>query len=153
MNFKITLEIDNDAQSKVKDIINLSDSIQSFLINKYYGSDLKEILIALICIKTKKGYENWYKIRKPKYTDYKKKVNKLTGVVIEIEKSFSFDCKIDNELYEEFIKSDVIKGEKILIDKIIDSLSNLDFLPKSVKDFNKDNFKEELIEYLNKNYL
>jgi len=69
MNFKITLEIDNDAQSKVKDIINLSDSIQSFLINKYYGSDLKEILIALICIKTKKGYENWYKIRKPKYTD------------------------------------------------------------------------------------
>ena len=46
--------------------------------------------IGAIIVKTKSGYEDWFKMRKPKYIDYKKTKNRLTGEEMEIIKSFSF---------------------------------------------------------------
>ncbi|WP_152640792.1 hypothetical protein [Flavobacterium sp. 316] len=148
MNFKITLEIDNNAEKKAKDIIDLSEQLHSHFLSKNYGSDVKEVLIGAIIIKTRPGYEDWFKIRKPKYIDYKKTKNKLTGIEMIVDKSFSFDIKIDDAIYDDFILSDVMEGKKIISSTIINSLSNLDYLKKKVKDFDIDKFKKDIIFFL-----
>lgn len=141
MRFKITLEIDRDADHKSRLIHELSDEIEIFLNEKEYGEDIQNYLLGCICIKTKEGYEGWYKIRKPKYTHYKKVVNRLTGEEMEISKTFENDFKIDNKLYEDFIDSSDEVSNKILAKEILNSLSNLDSLPKKVKKFDKEKFR------------
>lgn len=91
MKFKITLEIDREAQHKSKLIRDLSEDLNTFFSQKYYGEDIQNYLLGCICIKTKKGFEGWYKIIKPKYTDYKKNINKITGEEMEIIKTFEND--------------------------------------------------------------
>lgn len=144
MRFKITLEIDRDADHKSQLINQLSDEINIFLNKNNYGEDIQNYLLGCICIKTKEGYEGWYKVRKPKYTDYKKVVNRLTGEEMEISKTFENDFKIDNELYEDFIDSSDELSKKILAKEILNSLSNLDSLPKKVKNFDKEKFRYDL---------
>ncbi len=141
MRFKITLEIDGDADHKSRLIRQLSDEIEIFLNEKEYGEEIQNYLLGCICIKTKEGYEGWYKTRKPKYTKYKKVVNQLTGEEMEISKTFENDFKIDNKLYEVFIDSSDEVSNKILAKEILNSLSNLDSLPKKVKKFDKEKFR------------
>jgi hypothetical protein len=151
MNLKLTLEIDNSAEKKAKSIIELSQKITYFFKDKSYGDDLEEVSIGIICIKTKIGYEEWYKLRKPKYISYKKTKNKLTGVEYIVSKSFSYDIKIDNELYNSFIDSNELDGLKILAREILNSFSNFNSLPKKeVKEFDKDKFYTDLESFFDK---
>lgn len=143
MRFKITLEIDREAEHKSNLIHQLSDEIEIFLNEKDYGADIENYLLGCICIKTKEGYEGWYEVRRPKYTDYKKVVNRLTGAEMEISKTFENDLKIDNELYETFIDCSDEESKKILANEILNSLSNLDSLPKKVKNFDKETFRND----------
>lgn len=147
MKFTITLEIDREAAHKASLIQELSTDINRFLDKKYYGRDILKYLLGCICVKTKVGYEDWFKIRKPKYTDYKKAINKLTGLEMEIIKTFENDFKLDNDIYEEFVALSDEVSYKILAREILNSLTNLDSLPKKVKDFNKEAFKNDMKFY------
>ena len=37
-----------------------------------YGQDLQNITIGIICVLERKGYEDWFKVRKPKYREFEK---------------------------------------------------------------------------------
>lgn len=144
MRFRITVEIDVESEHKSKIIRELSDDLETFFSSKNYGEDIQNYLLGCICIRTKKGYEDWYKIRKPKYTDYKKTKNKLTGEDYEIIKTYENDFKLDNEIYEEFVSSTDEESKKILAHEILNSLSNLNSLPKKVNNFDRERFKTDL---------
>lgn len=50
---------------------------------------------------------------------------------------------IDNEVYEDFVDSSNEESVKILAKEIINSLSNLESLPKKIKNFDRKTFKND----------
>jgi hypothetical protein len=148
MNIGISLEIDIEAQKKSVLINDLSETLKMFFLSRYYGEGILNFYIGCICIKTKPGYEEWYKIRKPRYKNLTliKDVGRV-GNNVEIKNSFSIDMKIDNEEYNNFISSSDIESKRILASEILKSLSNLDALPKRVKDFDKEQFKADMEKF------
>ncbi len=70
MEYAITREIDLKASHKRHVIKNISNAIKTFLSNKDYGDGLQHFYIGCICIRPRPGYEDWFKVRRPRY--YKK---------------------------------------------------------------------------------
>ncbi|MEO4005276.1 hypothetical protein [Flavobacterium sp. CAU 1735] len=149
MELKITLEIDSAAQHKAATINSLSQELNSFFEDKNYGEDIQSILIGCICVKTKMGYEDWFKIRKPNYISYKKTKNRLTGVEMEISKTLECDFKLDDELYDSFVLSNDEEGVKMILIEMIKAFEQSIELPKKVKDFNKDLFLSDIKLFYN----
>lgn len=74
--------------------------------------------------------------------------NRLTGESMEIDKEYSYDIKFDYELYDQFVEFSDKQSEKLLIQKLLESLKHFDNLPKQVEDFDVKRFKEDLSNYL-----
>ncbi|NJM78593.1 MAG: hypothetical protein HC854_01280 [Flavobacterium sp.] len=150
MKFKISLTIDEEANNKVGLINSFSKSLEDYFIVKNYGSSIDEILIGLTCVNIPVGFEHLFKIYKPLYVDYKTITNQHTGEQIELKKYFNYSIRLNKESYNEFVNRSDDDGKKILSQLFVDSLSNLDALPKKVKDFNKEKFKNDIVEFLEK---
>jgi hypothetical protein len=153
MEIGISLEIDASIDFKSNDIINMSNDLENHFRNKDYGTDVKEIYIGLICIESKLGIENLFKVRKPKYTDFKKSINRLTGEEMIIQKNFCYDVKLENDILESFKQSNQKEGQKILAFELIHSLKNLEFLSKKVQDFERMQFEKDFIGFFEKRNL
>ena len=145
MKFGITLEIDIKAEAKSSLIINTSEGLKAYLAKKKYGSEVLIYTIGLICVKTKPGYEDWYKIRRPKYKEINK-FKSLDGSMVEIKGSFSHDIKIDYEEYDKFISGSDKESKELLYSKILTSIKELK-LPVKVKNFDKQMFINDLKIY------
>ena len=152
MNFGISIEIDSLASHKSEIIQNLSNKLFSFFEDKYYGESINIFTIGCICIKAIPDYEEWYKIRSPKYKETET-IKLLDGRKLELKKTYVYDIKFNEEEYNKFIKSEVKEAENMIAKKIIDSLSYLDKMPKKINDFDKERFKHDLITYFKSNGL
>ncbi len=148
MKFGITTEVDQTASKQLICINRISEELKLFFSGKEYGSDLQELFISLICIKPLKELESFFKVKKPRYIDYKQSKNPFTGETVTINKYFNYDIKLNEEQYEEFINFPEQKCRHFLAALIIESLKNLNDLPKKVKDFDKTAFEADLTNYL-----
>lgn len=151
MKIKITLEIDSSFAFKFDDINNMSIDLENYFRNKDYGTDVKEIFIGLICIETSSDVNHLFKVRKPKYIDFKKIVSRLTGQEIVIQKNFSYDLKLDYRTLDDFKQSNQKDGLKILALELINSLENLNFLSKKVKSFERIKFENDFKAFFKAN--
>jgi Immunity protein 44 len=143
MNFGISLEFDADAYVKSKIVRSLSDNIKDYLKGKNYGEVIQHFFIGCICIKTRPGYEKWYKARKPRYKETDN-IKLLDGSVKELIGVFTYDIKLD---YEKFVNSSDNDSEKLIVLELLNSFSNFDSLPKKVKNFDKNSLKSDLEYY------
>lgn len=150
MKFGISLRIDENAHKKSSIINSLANSLKDYFLTKDYGTSIEDILIGLTCVNVPEGYEHLFKPIKPFYVDYKVIRNKHTGEPIELKKHFYFSLNFNNEEYEEFTNTSDENSIQILSELLIRSLSNLDSLPKKVKDFDKLKFKSDLEYFLRK---
>jgi hypothetical protein len=149
MNFGISQEIDLEAQVKSSVIILLSDGLKEFFKKRDYGRDIQNVFIGCICIKEREGYEDWFKIRKAKYKGTEK-IKLLDNSIKELIGVFSYDIKLN---YEVFLENTDLENKKLLAQEILNSLTNLEALPKKVKDFNKDQFKLDMVTFFNEQKL
>lgn len=140
MNFGISQEIDVEAEEKSSVIIFLSHKLKGYLSDRDYGQDVQNIFIGCICVKPREGYEEWFKIRKPRYKAIDK-IKLLDGNTVELIGVYGYDIKLN---FNEFVAATETKSRKILAQEILNSLSNLDALPKKVKDFDKEKFKSDM---------
>ncbi len=140
MNFGITQEIDAEASAKSNIIISFSESLEDFLANKDYGNDIRNFFIGCICVMERPGYEDWFKVRKPRYQTISK-VKLLDGSIREQNGVFTYDIKLD---FDMFVSATEEESKRILALEILNSLSNLDALPKKVKNFDKERFKSDI---------
>lgn len=140
MKIALTSE-SNLSHHQFDQIADLSDSLKFYFEEKDYGKDLKEHLINIICVKQE--FDFFFKIRKPKYHKILNTVEH--GVSIKSEKTFSYDIKFS---HEDFIRES--GGMSLVATKIIESLDLLDELPKTVKDFDKEQYKLDVTTFLEK---
>jgi len=147
MNFEIVInELDEEMSIKLPVIKEYSTFIAKFLSDKDYGNGLESLRLIFILIKTKKGYEEWFRTRKPKFTEHNI-LETFSGEKIEIIKEFAIESRIDNDSYDNFLMATETESRKILAQEILNSLSNLDALPKKVKDFDKEKFKSDVEQF------
>lgn len=147
MKVRISLRIDSGAEHKINLINSLIDSLEAYFASKNYGPDIEDILIGLTCAYVSEGFEHLFKIYPPKYVDFKIIKNKYTGESIELNKYFHYSVKFDNEEYEDFVDASDEESKQMLAVMIIKSLSNLDALPKKVKNFDKERFKDDTLSF------
>jgi hypothetical protein len=119
-------------------INSLSDDMKNFLYKKNYGSGIKSLFIGIICVSP--NYEAFFKPRKPKYTDKKKKIKK-DGIEYEIEKCLEYDIKLD---YKSFSMASDSEVKKIIANGILKSLGVLDEIKLKINDFNTKMFRKDL---------
>jgi len=150
MKITINLTTETAVRKKVKIIDLLFDKINCFLETADYGSDLLELNIDLSIVNPSKEYEHLYKSFKPRYINHKIKKNSFTGESYEINKSFYYSILIKGDKYMSFVNSTDKVSESILAKSFLESFSNFDFLPKKVKDFNREKFESDLHIFLNK---
>ena len=62
-----------------------------------------------------------------------------------IDRRFYFEAVIQGDLYDEILKAPNHRKEQILAECIVNSLFNIDKLPKRLKDFDKEAFKADFI--------
>jgi hypothetical protein len=98
-------------------------------------------------------YQHLYRDLKPKFTEHKLLTNKHTLEKYEINKYFNYSIKIKGELFNKFIEATPKNGTRILALEILKSFSNIDSLPKNVKDFDKEKFKTDMYEFFKKKNL
>lgn len=147
MEFEVALTLDKNAQSKSALINDLFRVINDFVVDGKYGEGIYQYLVSLYVINPPIGYEHLHKDFKPKYTEYKLVNNKFTGEKLEIKKQFHYSIKIDGNAYSNFVKASEEENKKFLATEILKSLSNLDALPKKVKDFDKERFKSDMEQF------
>lgn len=147
MKFAITQEVDNKAYDKSFKVQEISSGLEIFLKKKSYGKDIEAFLISFVAVKTKPGYEKFFKERKPKYIDYKAGKNRITGEPMETIKEYSYDLKFDDELYDEFVNSADEECKKLVAKKILESFQYLQNLPTKVKDFDKEKFIADVKQF------
>lgn len=144
MNFNITLIIDTEASKKSILINNLSLDMQEYFSTKDYGEDLQNYTLGFKCVFTPDGFKNFFKKKKPVYVSDRISTNRFTGEKHHMYKLFIDNITIEAEEYEDFVSGSDYDSLHLVKSKILESLSNLDKLPKSVKDFDKERFKEDM---------
>lgn len=73
------------------------------------------------------------------YTTYRKYVRE--DIEFVEDRIFAYDIKLDFESFKNQTDED---NKKMLASEILDSLTKFDALPKKVKDFDKERFKEDM---------
>ena len=123
--------------------------LEKHFLTLNYGPDVEEIVIAFTLIKTKPGYEEWCKPKRPKYTEYGgwRTFGPEGPKDREIKKEFFIDIRIDGDLYDAFIEANEEQAKCILAREILNSLELLDKLPKRLKQFDKERFKSDVSDY------
>ena len=148
MKFAISLKCDPASSAKMPQIVELSQRINTFLYDKNYGPGLLDYLVMLDIANYPERFGHLRKYSKPKFTKIKVLKNRHTGERMELRNHFSYSLHFEGEEYERFTRSSDDESEKMLILKILSSLSNLDALPPTVKDFDKETFKLDVARFL-----
>ena len=149
MNFNIEKTISEEAiaKDKSKIILSLEEDINNFLNHENYGKDIEIYTLKLNCVNPPKGFEHLFKLLPPKYIEFKSSKNIHTGEHQKFKNQFFCSINIIGNDYDEFIIGTNEQSKKILGKKILESLANLDKLPKKVKDFDKEKFKADMEKF------
>lgn len=152
MKVGLALYLDIDGNKKFDIITNLDNTLELYFKDKSYDQDLEAILISFIAIRKVAGYENWYKPRKRKYTYHKVlKDPVFKDKTYEINKTYGCEFRLSEDDYEKFILSPEKESKLILGSYILQTLSDLDYLCKKLKQFKKNEFLTDLKKCLKTN--
>lgn len=144
MKFNLSLIMDAGSKHKSDLVIDLQKKIKFFFEGRSYGSDLENYIIGFTSVLTPPGFEHLFKAKKPLYVRDKTTKNRFTGEMQRMVKLFLDDIVLTSDEYEGFVSGNDYDSIELLKTRILESLSNLDKLPKAVKDFDKEKFKMDM---------
>ncbi|WP_418893597.1 hypothetical protein [Limibacterium fermenti] len=122
--------------TKTLEIAGLEKKLMSFVNSRFYGEDIAEYAIHIICVHPK--YDSFFKVNRPTYVINKDVI--VEGIPVTIYKRFDVKIKLD---FEEFYKSNEEEGFRIIGTAILFTLKNIVY-PKTIKDFNKEAFYKDI---------
>lgn len=145
MKIYLTAHFDVGSYSKNNIINNLNNYFESYFKNKCYDKNLEQILVGIIAVENIQGYENWNNPRKPKYILHKKMKDPIIkDKTYEINKTYECEFRLSEDDYNKFISEPESISKIILGTYILETLSDLNYLCKKVKDFKKEEFINDL---------
>lgn len=145
MKFGISLKIDEPAKLRSSLIHSLDQQLRTYFSPRDYGKDIQDYVLLIICVG--KASDQLFPTNKPTYVDHKVSKNRFTGVPVEMNKLFMNEVKLDQSEYAYFLQAEDKDAQKLLAKKILQSLGDLDTLPRKVRDFDKLRFKNDMEEF------
>jgi hypothetical protein len=144
---------ENSTNDKSNLVYVIANSLKPFFSSQSYGDDILQVSIGFIMVTHKPGFEEWYKEKQPRYTEFKSSKSKLTGEIIEVSKRFSYQIKLSDIQLNKLINGSEKESLKLIAIEIINSLNKLDKIPKKVKSFDKSRFKSDLETQLKNDFI
>lgn len=126
MYFGIGLTISPEAQHKAQLIHNIDNALKADQLLKNYGEGLIAFSIDMKVVNPPPGFEHLFKVLPPKYVLEKTSKNPYTGELVVTKKHFFCTSLINGAPYELFLAGTEAESQKIIIQKIIESLDNLE---------------------------
>ncbi|WP_165044279.1 hypothetical protein [Dysgonomonas sp. ZJ709] len=152
MKVNLTINLDTESSFRSKLLSNMNHLLQDYFQDKKYENDLEQILIGVIIVKRVPGYEKWYNPRRPKYIYHKALRDPIfKDKTYEINKTYECEFRFSEDDYNRFISESEKESNIILGTYILETLSDLSYLCKKLKDFNKEEFINDLINCLKEN--
>jgi hypothetical protein len=111
-------------------------------LDQDYGADLQNFTIGLVCMRSRPGYEGWYKARRPRFQT-RERVRLLDGASTELANVFGYDIRLTDDEYEQFVAANPRNAVELVSAKLLESLSALDELPSKVREFDRPRFQAD----------
>lgn len=144
----VALTIESDLKnSQDLAIVELSDLIENYFSDKEYGEDVLTILIGIMSLDTS-NLGKFFKIRDPKYTDFKI-IKDGIGNPVEIRKNLEWDVKPD---YENLRNLNGIAIQAFIAKSIIESIRKIK-LPKKIVNFDLRAFQQDFENFFKEKQL
>ena len=143
MDTGLSIVTDLGSESKVKCMIKISDLMEDYFKDKDYGM-INYYWIVCKAVKTIPGFEKFSSVERPMFKKVRK-IRELDGTIKDYFGVYSYGIKFDYEEYDRFVAASDEEAERMIAQKVIDSLSNLDRLSKKAAGFDKERFKSDLI--------
>ncbi|XCN74534.1 MAG: hypothetical protein Q3M24_07255 [Candidatus Electrothrix aestuarii] len=146
MEFGIGMEIEEEAFQSGSCIHRFVDNLSEYIRERDYGSGIEHFTIGLVVIRSKPGYEDWFKQRKPLF----RKIQKIQipgQDITEFYNCYSYDIKLSDAEIDRFIES----GESainLFCQKFISSLINFDSPSMKKRDFDLCAFREDVLGFI-----
>lgn len=146
MEFGIGMEIEKEASKSGSYVHAFVERLSELIRARDYGSGIEHFTIGLVVIRSRPGYEGWFKQRKPRF----QKVQKLQmpgRTVTEIHNCYGYDLKLSDAEIDKFIES----GEsavKLFCQKFISSLVNFESPSMKKRDFDLRAFRKDVQEFI-----
>lgn len=141
MKIALALYTSAEIKKETRFLIDFSDDMGRYFLEKNYGNDLMDITIGVVCVSP--VFEHFFKIRRPKYTKEKKHI-KSEGFEYDIEKCLEYDIKLDFDTFKNYSE---IEAKQYLANEIINSFSVFDLMKSKIKKFDSESFKKDLESY------
>ncbi|HVH06187.1 MAG TPA: hypothetical protein VNE71_09340 [Myxococcota bacterium] len=136
------MEIDAEAERNARAVHDFGTFLSDAMAEDY-GVGIRSFTIGIICVRSRPGYENWYRPRKPRYR--KREILRLPGGNEELTNTFGYDIRLTDDEYDRFVTESSRAAVELISGRLTDSLSNLDALPRAVKDFDRARFEADLL--------
>lgn len=146
MEFGIGMEIDEEASASASAVQAFANSLEEFIRSRNYGAGVERFTIGLVVIKTRPGYENWFKQRKPRFQKIQK-IQMLDQSVVELHNCYSYDIKLSDDEIDKFIAS----GEsaiQLFCQRFISSLINFESPSMKKRDFDLRAFRDDVQSFI-----
>jgi hypothetical protein len=150
LKFAVTIESDTEAEMNIRHVNDFTQELSEVVKSWDYGDGLQNFYIGFVCIKTRPGYKDWYKERKPRF----KKVSKTTrldGTAIEFQNVFSYDLKLSDEEFDSFCTASSNDAVRLFANRMIESFDKLEHLRKRAKPLELDSFRNDLSALVTRN--
>ena len=151
MDTGLSIITDLGSEPKVDCMIKISSLMESFFRDKYYGMINYYWIVCMAC-KTIPGFEKYTSIKRPMFKEVRK-IRELDGTIKDYYGVYSYGIKFDYEEYDLLVSATDEKAERMIAQKVVDSLSNLDHISKKAAAFDKDKFRSDLIQLFKDNHL
>ncbi|MDJ0785197.1 MAG: hypothetical protein QNK05_00225 [Myxococcota bacterium] len=126
----------------------VSDSLAGHLVGQDFGGGVRSLFIGFICERVVPGFESFAReVRSPQY-ERVQRVELIGGGFRDLQNTFTFDAKLDEDQYERFVGGTEQEALGVLVHALLESLVALDQMPEEVTDFDRDAFRSAVAAHL-----
>lgn len=137
MNVGLAIESDRAVEHLMPAVLGVNNAIEAFFVEREYGPDVIEVIIGLILM-TGPTSERLHPVRPFQYRRFDTERSRITGGVIEIHNSASWDVKPD---FAAFSSMDLKGARDYLCESLIASTACLEEHRSEFPDFDVSRFR------------
>jgi len=146
MEFGIGMEIGDEASTSASAVQAFVDRLAEYIRSRNYGAGVEHFTIGLVAVRSRPGYEGWFKQRPPRFQTIQK-VHMLDQSAVELRNGYSYDIKLSDDEIDRFIAS----GEdaiQVFIQRFISSLTNFESPSMKKRDFDLRAFRNDIQSFI-----
>lgn len=146
MKLGIGIEIDHEVHDRGSDVHAFVDRLSEYIATRDYGPGVEYFAVGLIVIRSKLGYENWFKQRKPRFQKAQKMI--IPGQpALELHNCFCYDIKLSNEEIDDFAASKE-SAIKLFGQRFLASLANFESPSMKKRNFDLQAFRKDVKDFV-----